>query len=187
MDATTDRLTLASFLMIAQRIPYIKKGIFYSELYLFLAVCREMGVRAILESGVRDGMSTHVLSAAFHGFIYSVDREFHIPAPGNVKFVRGDALDVIPSLLERHANSRVGILIDGPKGITALALKDACLTMPCTKVVAVHDVAPGHGERLHSFDAAYRQKVGQRLDALIPAEWTAKYPDGPGLGIWVQG
>jgi len=179
---------LPTFRRLCEQIPYRHKGMFFSELFLFLRACDRRRVEVILESGVKHGQSTHVLAAAFWGRVISIDRTF-LPsflatAPPGVQFVDGDATREIPRLLGFFETARVGVLIDGPKGAAALALKDACLRMPCVEVVGVHDVPRGHNERLHSHDPTFREYFGRELDSLIPAAVAAKYPYGPGLGLW---
>lgn len=180
---------LPTFRARCATMPYRPKGMFFSELFLFLRACDRRRVEVILESGVKHGQSTHVLAVAFWGRVLSIDQAF-LPsflatAPAG-QFVEGDATVEIPRILDNicPTGQRVGVLIDGPKGAAALALKDACLRMPCVEVVGVHDVAVGQGERQHSHDATFREYFARELDALIPAAVAAKYPNGPGLGLW---
>lgn len=181
---------LPTFRRLCAPIPYRPKGMFFSELFLFLRACDQRRVEVILESGVKHGSSTHVLAAAFWGRLMSIDRAF-LPsfvkdAPPGVALVEGDATWEIPRMLSNicPTGQRVGVLIDGPKGAAALALKDACLRMSCVEVVGIHDVPLGQGERQHSHDATFREYFGRELDRLIPAAVAAKYPNGPGLGLW---
>lgn len=180
---------LPRFRRLCATIPYRPKGMFFSELFLFLRECDRRRVDVILESGVKHGQSTHVLAAAFWGRVMAIDRVF-LPsfvesAPPGVKLIQGDARCEIPRLLEAlgEAGARVGVLIDGPKGAAALALKDVCLRFPQVEVVGIHD-CERRGEYLHSHDPTFREYFGRELDALLPSEMVAKYPNGPGLGIW---
>lgn len=183
---------LPAFRRICEQLPYREKSLFFSELFLFLRACDQRRVDVIIESGVKHGGSTHVLAAAFWGRLISIDRAF-LPSfletrPRDVQFVTGDATREVPRILGAlEEGQRVGVLIDGPKGATARALKDACLAHACVRVVGIHDLAPGHGEQLHSHDATFRQYFGRDLDRLLPAAATAKYPYGPGLAVWSRG
>lgn len=179
---------LPTFRRLCEQLPYRSKGMFFSELFLFLRACDERNVDVILESGVKHGSSTHVLAAAFWGRIVSIDRQF-LPTflrtrPPRVELVSGDATVLIPRLLSDLTGHRVGVLIDGPKGRPALTLKDACLQSLAVHVVGIHDVPPGRGEWRHSHDATFRQYFGRELDRLLPPVATAKYPYGPGLALW---
>jgi hypothetical protein len=176
---------VAAFAQICGRHPYRPKGLFYSEVFLVLEAFRQARVTLAIESGVKFGLSTRLLSEAFDGPLVSIDQD-PCETPAGVTFLRGDARVVLPELLERWPAERLGILIDGPKGAAALALKDACLRHPAVSVVAVHDVAPGGGETAHSQDQLFRVTAGQALDALIDHPYARKYPNGPGLGVWVN-
>jgi hypothetical protein len=184
MNVHPPRAALAEFASLCADRPYVPKGVFYSEVFLFLWACRQAGVTVILESGVKYGTSTRILRAAFDGAMVSIDQVV-CPTPPGVAFIHGDACVVLPDLIERCRGGRFGVLIDGPKGETALALKDVCLSAPDVRVVAVHDVPPGHGETIHSHDPRFRHAAGRALDALITHPYATKYPDGPGLGIWL--
>lgn len=176
---------LADFRLVCAAHPYVAKGIFYSELFLFLETCARRGVQRVIESGVKHGFSTRMLHAAFPGPLISVDQVACVTPPG-VHFVKGNALAVVPLIAERMSDRRLGILIDGPKGDAALALKDACALIPSVHVVAVHDAQRGGGETFHSQDPAFRKFAGCELDALITHAYAAKYPVGPGLAVWVR-
>jgi hypothetical protein len=179
---------LPTFRRICERIPYRQKSIFFSELFLFLRACDQRRVEVIIESGVKHGGSTSVLAAAFWGRLLSIDRAF-LPSfvrtcPPGVQLIEGDATREIPRLLGNLEGLRVGVLIDGPKGAAAQALKDVCLQHACVEVVGVHDVARGQGERRHSHEATFREYFGRELDGLLPAASVKKYPSGPGLALW---
>ena len=177
---------LPTFRAICARTPYRPKGIFYSEAFLFLKECDRRFVKQIIESGVKHGCSTALLAAAFEGPMISIDQTFstRFAASAGVRLVRGDACVELPRLLSARTGQRVGVLIDGPKGAKALALKDVCLTFPCVQVVGIHDLPRGRGETRHSHDWTFRDYYGRELDALMPAAMMTKYPYGPGLGIW---
>jgi hypothetical protein len=178
-------MTAAQFAEVARAVPYVRKGMFYSEVFLFLQHCAQARVDCVIESGVRDGISTRLLHGAFRGEICSIERRREVAAPVAGAMVYGDACTVLPALLAGpYLHRRVGILIDGPKDGVALALKDTCLAYPATQVVGIHDLPPGGGETAHSFDEAFRATAGDPLDALIVDPYREKYPRGPGLAIW---
>jgi hypothetical protein len=179
----TQRLT--EFRLVCAAHPYVPKGVFYGELFLFLEVCWHARVSTLIESGVKFGFSTRMLRTTFRGPMISIDRE-PCRTPEGVDFVQGDAMQEIPRILARMPGQRYGILIDGPKGDVAIALKNTCLDHESVRVVAVHDAPRGRGETFHSLDPVYREYAGRELDALIEHPYAAKYPDGPGLAVWVS-
>lgn len=177
-------LTFAQFEAVAALVPYQPKGMFYSEVYFFLQVCASHGVKTILESGVKWGMSTRLLGATFPGTIMAVEQTPLIRSVPGVQLLEGDSMVILPRLVRRFAPSEpVAVLIDGPKGQRGLQLKDDCLRAGA-KVVGVHDQASGRGESKHTHTAsAYRQQASA-LDRFVSDEYRRKYPHGSGLAIW---
>lgn len=177
-------MTLANFFTIAAATPYRPKGVWYSEMFLFLNACLNHRVSLIIETGVRHGMSTSLLSATrAYWRVISIDRSFQIEAPDGVEFVRGDAEALVPTLVLAEADERIGVLIDGPKNEAARALKDRCLEFPAVRVVAIHGTLRDQGEAMHSHDP--RCDVYRSVDRFVDAEARAIYPKGPGLSVWV--
>lgn len=183
-------VTLEDFDVLAQAHPYRVKGIFYSEMFLFVRACLQAGVTLVIESGVLHGMSTAILAAVKLWPVISIDRSESALAgapPEGVRFVRGEAETALPWLLavnsSIYSKNRIGVLIDGPKGDSARALKDYCLTFPAVKVVAIHNPERGFGEGLHSHDSQWADT--RVLDRFVPAEFRDRYPDGPGLVLWL--
>ncbi len=181
-------IELEQFEAIAAKTPYRPKGMFYFEVFAFLQACQRHGVEMIIESGVKHGMSTKLLSSAWPGEIVSIDRDpvaLEAVYPG-VRLLHGDSRKLLPPLLHAACGSperRVGVLIDGPKGSAALFLKDACLSVSSCFVVGVHDVPAGIGESLHTHHPRFAP-VRDALDRFVDESWRIKYPLGSGLGIW---
>lgn len=185
--ATANDLTVDAFEAIARTVPYRPKGIFYSEMFLFVRACFDAGVKLVMESGVLNGVSTRLLAAVNPWPVISIDRSKSALAwepPAGVQFVQGDANVVLPNLLSLTRAVPIGVLIDGPKGAEALALKDECLTYTAVKVVAIHGIGRGHDETLHTWDDDYYE--ADRLDWLVSHEFKQAYPCGPGLAVWVR-
>jgi hypothetical protein len=173
---------LDRFEEICRAISYRRKGVFYSEAFLFLQSAERWDVETIVESGVKYGMSTSLLRAAFDGEIISIDKEGGpIYAIEDVDFIHDDSRHVIPHILATR--KRVAVLIDGPKGLEALRLKDSCLGFRSCLVVGVHDTPAAAGQFRHTHDPSF-VTLRERLDRFIPEHWRRKYPMGPGLGIW---
>jgi hypothetical protein len=176
-------MTLLEFDDIAAANTYRPKGIFYSEMFLFVQACLEARVTLVVESGI--GISTSLLSAVDRWPVIAVDRSETAVAgssPAGVQFVHGDAQTLVPHLIATCGHTRIGVLIDGPKGMQALALKDACLMYQAVKVVALHSPTRGYGETSHSHDPEWA--ANRVLDRFIPDEFRERYPNGPGLTLW---
>lgn len=187
MTVAATRRQVEAFKRACRTVPYEAKGIFYSELFLFLQSCRGEQINLLIESGVLRGVSTRVIAEQTGRVpLISIDRNKSIDPPAGSEFIEGDALAVIPMLIERYADRRIGMILDGPKGETARALKDAALAHEAVRVVAIHDEPIGAGETMHSHDPDFREKFGREIDALIEHPYAEKYPDGPGLAVWVK-
>lgn len=184
MILATPSLTVERFETLADAHPYQPKGIFYSEMFIFCRVCIEQDVTLVCESGVKHGVSTHLLAAAGMWRVVSFDFEFSILPPSGVTFVVGDARKLLPPVLAAHQDERIGVLIDGPKGDEARRLKDLCLTYEAVRVVAIHGPERGFGESLHTHDPEFAYL--RRLDQRVSPEFRTAYPDGPGLSFWVK-
>jgi hypothetical protein len=151
---------------------------------LFLNLCEEMRVTLIMESGVRNGVSTRIIAASKVAPLVSVDRSaLRLDLPTGVTFVQGDSCYVIPRLLNLNRDKRIAVLIDGPKREVARALKDVCLQHPAVQFVALHDQCKGNGETLHSLNAEHIART-HHLDDGIPAD--VRVPKRPGLAIWTR-
>jgi hypothetical protein len=91
-------MTLERFADICLANPYRRKGMFYSEVYLFLKRCEAHDIQVIIESGVKFGMSTALLRDGFSGHLVSIDKDgdtaesFHSHDP-QFRREAGDRLD----------------------------------------------------------------------------------------------
>ncbi len=178
-------MTREEFDAIVTATPYVESGMFFSELFLFLSLCEQEGVNLIIESGIKRGNSTRIIAATKQFPLISMDRlHFHIKPPKGVRFYKGNAFDLMPALLTKHASKRIGVLLDGPKNQKGRNLKDQCLTYPNVRVVACHDTQPGFGETFHSHDPALRAS-NMVFDRFIPEPWLSAKENGPGLGVWM--
>lgn len=181
-------MTVEEFAQATAAIEYVAKGMFYSELYLFLTCCEAARVSCVIESGVRYGMSTRLLAATFPGHIISIDRERTIEPPPRVEFREGDAQVLVPALLKRaKPRDRIGLLLDGPKGKHARPLRILALATRAVRIVALHDQPRrGLGERWHSMAPVFRARAAS-LDDRIPLRYRRKWPEGHGLAVWGRG
>jgi len=179
-------MTPAEFQAQTAGLPYHHRGAFFSELYLFVALCLERGVTRIVESGVYHGVSTRVFRAIWPGRVTSVEaRSEYIPAD-LADVVVGDGMALVPTHVSAHSDEPLGVFIDGPKGALAAELRAWCLAQPNVRVVAQHDSPIGSGELVHSYDQAFRRDTGDAIDQRISADFRSQYVHGcPGMGVWV--
>lgn len=135
-------------------VAYERKGILYSEMFLFYLCLSHTQPRRILESGRARGQSTRVLATCFPDTeIVSV--EYNRDSPdvavarerlrecGNVRLLFGDATELLPAM----AREGDAALIDGPKGFRALRLALRLLATGRVALVGLHDVGRDTPER----------------------------------------
>lgn len=134
------------------RINCERKGIFNSEMLMFVSVVRELGVKTIIESGRARGQSTKVISNFFKGNdykIYSIESQKYtkdaliankrLKEIKNLELMFGNTCYVLPKLL-KELKEPCCILIDGPKGDEAIQLSIKLLKNNLVKAVFIHDV-----------------------------------------------
>lgn len=135
--------------------PYEERGILHSEMLAVCAVCDELNVDVIIESGRCRGQSTLMLARYFSGRttrIISVDLDRDENAVGaeerlapydSVELLYGDSRARIPKLVQRFGGERCALLLDGPKGEAAVSLvKEALGKSGSVVVTFFHDARP---------------------------------------------
>jgi hypothetical protein len=180
-------MTPREFLDRTADVTFAERGMFFSEVYLFVNACEAAGVTQIIESGVCHGVSTRLLHALYPGRVVSIEADpSRLPAFFPYPLVIGDGMVLVPHFVRQYADRRVGLLLDGPKNRRAKLLRDQCLReAPHVRVIGIHDEPMGRGEVLHSLDPQFRSAVGATIDARVPQATRGKYEAGaPGLAIW---
>jgi len=137
------------FKKVIKDINYEIKGIFNSEMLLFISLVDYFGVELIIESGRANGQSTKVISENFSDLkykIYSIEYNRYnqdvknsydkLKQYKNIRLLFGDSNKIIPKLITETCC----ILIDGPKDSAAINLAIKCLKNPLVKAVFIHDM-----------------------------------------------
>jgi predicted O-methyltransferase YrrM len=140
---------------LARRLARVRhdiKGVLNSEMLLFCALSRHLGVGTVIESGRARGNSTQVLAEYFAGpggasvcsveyFKYTEDSLIALRRLGgrypNLRLLFGDAFVLLPRLCARARPCAV--LIDGPKGKYALQLAARLLRDGAVRAAFIHD------------------------------------------------
>lgn len=126
---------------------YEAKGIINSELLLLVSLAKHYRVSAVIESGRARGYSTKIIastlpecsivSVEYDRFSYdSLIAMRNLKRFQNIQFVYGDASVVLPPLI----TGKSIVLIDGPKGASAVKLAAQLLTNSAVQAVLVHDL-----------------------------------------------
>jgi len=137
------------FEKIIKDVPYSEKGIFNSEMLLFVSIVKALNVKTIIESGRALGQSTEVICRFFNDkkySIYSIElnryskdvafAEKRLKNYSNLKLLYGDSNSLIFKLIR----DKCAILIDGPKGEEAILLAIKLLRNPKVKLIFIHDL-----------------------------------------------
>lgn len=140
---------------ILKNEPYEEKGVFNSELLLFISVVELLEPDRIVESGRARGHSTKVLAEYFEDRdidIISIEQirgsdddkiaRDKLAGHEQVELLYGDSREIIDSELE----SSTVVLIDGPKGDEALKMTLDLLKQDEPEAVFIHDL---HRNTLH--------------------------------------
>lgn len=148
-------------------LEYQARGILPSEGFAFCTLCVANKVDLIIESGIYNGQSTLIWSKFFQGIrIIAIDKVLRTKTlkrfAGNhlVQFEKGNAYIELPYLLMRYPEKRIGIFIDGPKGMDALGLAATLFHFPNVFVVGTHD--------LHKLSNGVSNKRRVYLDKYCP-------------------
>lgn len=139
---------LLEFESIIKDMTYEIKGIFNSEMLLFISLCKYFDVKLIIESGRAIGQSTKIIAECFKGSkykIYSIEKIKYsqdvkasfkrLKNYQNLNLLFNNSLELIPKLITEDCC----ILIDGPKE-QSIEFAIDLLKNPLVKVVCIHDI-----------------------------------------------
>ena len=172
---------------------YEERGILHSEMLAVCAVCTEMGVDTVIESGRARGQSTLTLARYFEGSGVGVSSielmrdkdaayaEQRLAGMPGLELLYGDSLELIPRLIEGMPGKRMAVLLDGPKGAVAIDLAKR-LFRDHAGVVAIfiHDMRAGtpqrpaleeaHGRVFFTDDDAFVSSYGDLDRVCLPGD-----------------
>jgi hypothetical protein len=127
-------------------IKWTERGILISEGFLFCSMCDFYNVDYILESGTYNGFSTEIFAKFFpNKQIITIDVNIRKEAKerldkyDNVIAIKGDGRFSIKNLIQINSNWKIGIFIDGPKGVDAVNWANRFINYSNVKFVGVHD------------------------------------------------
>lgn len=153
-----------------------ERGILHSEMLAMCAVCDDLGVQVILESGRARGQSTWMLAKYFSQqplkivsidwreaeWFSEADDRFALKRLGafnQVRILYGNSLVLLPRLLKEFSGKRIGVLLDGPKGEEAIdLLKHLIRQSPDIAAAFIHDTGK---------DFDYRRELETGFDRIF--------------------
>ncbi len=132
---------------------YLPNGIFMSEMFMILSLVVSLKIDLVVESGRGSGFSTEILCKYLNPYgvkIISIERdrsEFQnevsrrLQKFTNLELLFGDSIKILPKIIKRHSQQKIGILIDGPKGYNAVkTLKKLIIKNEKIIVGIIHDM-----------------------------------------------
>jgi hypothetical protein len=138
---------------------WVEGAIFPTELVFFLATCEAAGIRYIIESGRQDGYSTRILGefarrtgvlAASIDYEEDAERGRRCRArlagyPIDLRI--GSAFELLGTMIRQAPAGPIALLVDGPKGFSAVSVTAATAGDPRVAVISLHNLDPGAGYR----------------------------------------
>ena len=197
-------------------IRWRRKGMFPSEVLAFCVLAKHLELSHIYESGMAMGYSTESLATLLKLPITSFDlagyglwrhwlTRFRLSRFNNLEIYQGNSKRMLPSMLEKSKDGdRIGLIIDGPKGLAAVELADnLARRFSQIKLIGIHDIGQGRDSEFRRLyqglgwqgfatdDQWFRKHVGELDERIIIKsgfeEAIKKYPRGPGIGLcWID-
>lgn len=129
------------------------RGILNSEMLLVCSISKELDLDILIESGRYRGQSTRILSKFFDGYktkiesieIFRDDNAKHVESilgqSRNIKLHYGDAHHLVPKIIKKNRNKKIGILFDGPKGKRAINIAKYAISLGKENILVIffHD------------------------------------------------
>ena len=190
---------------IVNKVEYQRKGIWYTEAFLFCSICDLLGVEAIVESGIAFGCSTDIFASYFDFNIISVDNDSYglfdstksrLNHHKNLHMVKGNSLDIIPKIIEDDVHTKVGIFIDGPKGKGARNFRDNLAKFDNILCFGFHDYSEHLDKKaIGEFDKSFitheidfitkkYSYLNEKVIKTVPKQ--SKHVNGPGVCVEVR-
>jgi hypothetical protein len=127
-------------------IKWTERGILISEGLLFCSMCDLYNIDYILESGTYNGFSTEIFAKYFPSKqIITIDvntkeeAKKRLDEYDNVMMVKGDGRFSIKNIIQKNPKWKIGIFIDGPKGIDAVNWGKRFMNYQNVRFVGIHD------------------------------------------------
>lgn len=133
-----------------------RKGVFFSEALAFCAYCELYNIKTIIESGVRNGVSTEIWVKYFGSSvdIYCVDLGIYkedvdearsiFEQYENIYYYNGDGNVIVPALSNNTFTVKnTALFLDGPKEYGAIDIIFKSFVNKVIKFAAIHDMGAG--------------------------------------------
>ncbi len=134
-------------------VPWQPYSILTSEAYAICTMFDEYHCDAIIESGIALGRSAEIFARYFDDkSIISIDTasaygdtvfryaKERLSIYDNLIVIKGDSNVLMPKYIRKYSNRRLGVFIDGPKGLKAINLAKKIIDYDNVVIVGIHDM-----------------------------------------------
>ena len=156
---------LYKFEQAIEGMEYRDRGVNFSGMFAFCALCDYYKVEVIIESGTANGQSTEILARYFDpgssdaGILFaqntavatkiiSIDNNAYgkldetrerLSKYTNVEIIEGKTQEILPLIIGEHMSPAKALFIDGPKSLFAMSLIEASFRLNNVLFAAVDD------------------------------------------------
>jgi hypothetical protein len=129
---------------VSSKISWISRGVLVSEGFALCAMADLYDVDLMIESGVYYGRST-LMFAKYGKKTIAVDIAVKQEAKDrlqkyDVTLIEGSGIELLPKLIKENTEHKIGVFIDGPKGVKGAALAGECYKYDNVMFVGIHDI-----------------------------------------------
>jgi len=128
------------------------RGVMFSEGFALVSLIRHLDIDLMIESGVAYGGSTEIMAQFTNKPIMAIDTfdaypdsykyvKHRMSKYNNVILIQGDSHEKIPEILRSFKNKKIGLFIDGPKGMEAVEMAHKIyFGDDRIKFICIHDI-----------------------------------------------
>jgi len=144
---------------VVGKTPWSGRSILMSEGFSLCVICDLYNVDLLIESGIFNGRSTQIWANYLDIPIITIDVLIRNKARRilskykNLRIIKGNSMSLLPNIIERNSDKRIGVFIDGPKGKAGINLLKKCYLYDNVVFSSTHDIHNSSNRR-KAFDEA---------------------------------
>jgi len=139
--------TIERFTPIKGRLTWEPRGILLSEGFAVCSFCDLFEIDLLIESGIYNGRSTKIWAEYLQDKkVIAIDKNIlpstrsSLSTYNNLDMMEGDANRLVLLAINQNKEKRIGVFIDGPKGIKAINLARKIMRSNNVYFVGIHDM-----------------------------------------------
>lgn len=150
------------------QVSWVSRGILMSEGFSVCSMSDLYNIDVLIESGIKNGKSTNIwVNYMPQKKIISIDKLLMSRTLNelfnykNLEIIKGNSIDVLPKVVKENPNKRIGIFIDGPKGLKAINLAKKCYKEDNVFFIAIHDLNKANVDNRKFAELAIKEVGGK--------------------------